>query len=155
MSDVAILGPDAKPLPEATRKAARLQMAKARMMASAAYQGAGNDHPSLAKWRPGTWSGQSALSWNRVDLVDRLNDVARNDGWGAAGTSRLVDNIIGSGWTLAARPNHISLNIRRYLRQARGTVARLHAGRRQMVRRRAHQDDGRDPRPRCPPPVRS
>jgi len=111
MSDVAILGPDAKPLPEATRKAARLQMAKNRMMASAAYQGAGNDHPSLAKWRPGTWSGQSALSWNRADLVDRLNDVARNDGWGAAGTSRLVDNIIGSGWTLAARPNHVSLNM--------------------------------------------
>ncbi|MHA4733274.1 phage portal protein [Ensifer adhaerens] len=111
MSDVAILGPDAQPLPEATRKAARLQMAKNRMMASAAYQGAGSDHPSLAKWRPGTWSGQSALSWNRVDLVDRLNDVARNDGWGAAGTSRLVDNIIGSGWTLAARPNHVSLNM--------------------------------------------
>lgn len=111
MSDVAILGPDAQPLPEATRKAARLQMAKNRMMASAAYQGAASDHPSLAKWRPGTWSGQSALSWNRVDLVDRLNDVARNDGWGAAGTSRLVDNIIGSGWTLAARPNHVSLNM--------------------------------------------
>ncbi|KSV64066.1 portal protein [Sinorhizobium sp. GW3] len=111
MSDVAILGPDAQPLPEATLKAARLQMARNRMMASAAYQGAASDHPSLAKWRPGSWSGQSALSWNRVDLVDRLNDVARNDGWGAAGTSRLVDNIIGSGWTLAARPNHVSLNM--------------------------------------------
>ncbi|PLT99181.1 hypothetical protein BMJ34_14500, partial [Sinorhizobium medicae] len=33
------------------------------------------------------------------------------DGWGAAGTSRLVDNIIGCGWTLAARPNHVSLNM--------------------------------------------
>ncbi len=111
MSDVAIYGPDDKPLPDAMRAAARVQMTKNRMMASTAYQGAGSDHPSLTKWRPGTWSGQSALSWNRVDLVDRLNDVARNDGWGAAGTSRLVDNIIGSGWTLAARPNHVSLNM--------------------------------------------
>ncbi|RVE90110.1 phage portal protein [Sinorhizobium meliloti] len=109
--EVTILGPDAKPLSPAVRAAARVQVAKNRLMASSAYQGASYDHPSFAKWRPGTWSGQSALTWSRSELVDRLNDVARNDGWGAAGTSRLVDNIIGSGWTLAARPNHVSLNM--------------------------------------------
>lgn len=109
--EVTILGPDAKPLSPAVRAAARVQVAKNRQMASSAYQGASYDHPSFAKWRPGTWSGQSALTWSRSELVDRLNDVARNDGWGAAGTSRLVDNIIGSGWTLAARPNHVSLNM--------------------------------------------
>ncbi|MDX0729622.1 phage portal protein, partial [Sinorhizobium medicae] len=109
--DVTILGPDAKPLSPAVRAVARVQVAKNRLMASSAYQGASYDHPSFAKWRPGTWSGQSALTWSRSELVDRLNDVARNDGWGAAGTSRLVDNIIGSGWTLAARPNHVSLNM--------------------------------------------
>ncbi len=108
---IEILGPDARPLAPHVRSAARLQVAKNRALASTAYQGAAYDHPNLAKWRPGTWSGQAALSWSRTDIVDRLNDVARNDGWGAAGTSRLVDNIIGSGWTLAAKPNHKSLNM--------------------------------------------
>lgn len=112
MSDPVILGPDARPLAPHVRHAMKTQVARNRAMrSSAAYEGAATDHPSLAKWRPGSWSGQSALSWSRTDIVDRLNDVARNDGWGAAGTSRLVDNIIGSGWTLAARPNHVSLGM--------------------------------------------
>lgn len=111
MSGMQILGPDARPIAPNVRAAARQQMAKNRMMSSAAYQGASHDHPSFAKWNPRSWSGQSALSWSRTELVDRLNDVARNDGWGAAGTSRLVDNIVGAGWTLAARPNYASLNI--------------------------------------------
>lgn len=112
MSDMQILGPDAQPLAPHVREAMKVQVARNRALrSSGAYQGASDDHPSFAKWRPGSWSGQSALSWSRTDLVDRLNDVARNDGWGAAGTSRLVDNIIGAGWTLAARPNHVSLGI--------------------------------------------
>lgn len=111
MSDITLLDASGSPLNPAVRRAAQGQMLKNRVMASAAYQGASFDHPNFAKWNPGTWSGQSALDWSRGALVDRLNDVARNDGWGAAGTSRLVDNIIGSGWTLASKPNHRSLNI--------------------------------------------
>ncbi|APO74260.1 phage portal protein [Rhizobium etli 8C-3] len=110
-AQMLILGPDAKPIAPEVRAAARLQMAKNRAMSSAAYVGASYDHPNFAKWKPGTWSGQTALNWSRTELVDRLNDVARNDGWGAAGTSRLVDNIVGSGWRLASRPNHVSLNM--------------------------------------------
>lgn len=111
MSEPQILGPDARPLAPQVRAAARVQMAKNRAMSSAAYQGAAYDHPNFAKWDAGHYSGQTALTWSRRTLVDRLNDVARNDGWGAAGTSRLVDNIVGAGWRLAARPNHVSLNM--------------------------------------------
>ncbi|WP_274426757.1 phage portal protein [Chelativorans sp. YIM 93263] len=106
-----LYGPDSRPLPANVRNAARLQAARNRMMASTAYQGAGFDNPSLAKWRPGSYSGQSALRGDRSELVDRLNDAARNDGWSSAGVSRLVDNIVGSGWTLSARPNFRSLNM--------------------------------------------
>ncbi|WP_265518959.1 phage portal protein [Nitratireductor luteus] len=106
-----LLGPDSNPLPAGVRNAARMQMSRNRMMASTAYQGAGYDNPSLAKWRPGSFSGQAALRWERPELVDRLNDAARNDGWSAAGVSRLVDNIVGSGWTLSAKPNFTSLNM--------------------------------------------
>ena len=117
---VEIYGPDSQPLPQGLRQAARLQAARNRQMAATvsgeavtrgAYQGASYDHPSFAGWKAGNYSGQSALSQSRSTLVDRLNDVARNDGWGAAGTSRLVDNIIGAGWKLAARPNHTTLNL--------------------------------------------
>ena len=117
---VELLGPDSRPLSANVRNAARLQAARNRQMAAtvsgeavtrAAYQGASYDHPSFAGWKAGNYSGQSALSVSRSTLVDRLNDVARNDGWGAAGTSRLVDNIIGAGWKLAARPNHTTLNL--------------------------------------------
>ncbi|WP_051011701.1 phage portal protein [Nitratireductor pacificus] len=107
----ALMGPSGAPLPPAMRSAARAQMARNRLMASTAYQGAGYDNPSLAKWRPRTWSGHSALRWDRESLVDRLNDVARNDGWASAGVTRLVDNIIGSGWILSAKPNYASLNL--------------------------------------------
>ncbi|TPW29684.1 phage portal protein [Martelella alba] len=116
---VELYGPDNKPLPAAVRQSARLQATRNRMMVSvsgaavtrAPYQGAASDHPSFASWKAGNYSGQSALSLSRPTLVDRLNDVARNDGWGAAGTSRLVDNIIGAGWKLAARPNHVTLKL--------------------------------------------
>ncbi len=106
-----LMGADGVPLPAAVRSAARAKMTRNRMMASTAYQGAGYDNPSLAKWRPRTWSGHSALRWDRGQLVDRLNDIARNDGWASAGVSRLVDNIIGSGWILSAKPNYASLNL--------------------------------------------
>lgn len=110
-SDPVLLGPDSNPLPAGIRKAARQHAARNHLMASTAYQGAGFDNPSLAKWRPGTYSGHSALRWDRPELVDRLNDVARNDGWASAGVSRLVDNIVGSGWILSAKPNGASLNM--------------------------------------------
>jgi lambda family phage portal protein len=104
-----LLGPNGEPLPAPLRRAARARANRNAQMG--AYQGASYDHPSFANWRAGTYSGQSALTLSRPALADRLNDLARNDGWGAAGTSRLVDNIVGSGWTLSAKPNHTSLNM--------------------------------------------
>lgn len=106
-----LLGPDSQPLPPGLRRAAQIQAGRNAMMGSAAYQGAAFDHPSFAKWRPATWSGQAALSWSRSELVDRLNDLGRNDGWASAGVSRMVDNIIGGGWTLSAKPNFVSLHM--------------------------------------------
>ena len=111
MSGGELYGPDGSPVPGRLRHAARRQAAQNAMMARDAYQGASYDHPSFAKWRPGTWSGQSALTWSRPQLVDRLNDMARNDGWASAGVSRMVDNIVGAGWTLSAKPNFVSLGM--------------------------------------------
>ncbi len=106
----SILGPEGQPVTSSGN--ARPSSASRRAFGGEGpYQGAGATHPSLANWQPGNWSGHSALTWSRAHLADRLNDVARNDGWAAAGVSRLVDNIVGSGWTLSAKPNHVSLGM--------------------------------------------
>jgi len=106
MSNTVILDGAGHPLPEPVRAAARRRYAM-----SAAYSAAGNDHSSMAAWRPGTYSGQSALGLNRDVVVDRINDAVRNSGWASAGVTRLVDNVIGSGWRLSSKPNARTLNL--------------------------------------------
>lgn len=105
-SEVTIYGPDDKPLPAAVRSRARAQM-----MASAAYQAGRTDHPSLVNWYPGSWSGQSALSQGRDFVANRIHDLARNDGWASAAVERVVDETIGSGWTLNASVNALTLGL--------------------------------------------
>lgn len=100
-----IYGADGATVPEKLRVAAR-----ARLMASA-YQAERSDHPSLANWRPGTYSGQSALAYGRENVAARIHDLARNDGWASAAVSRVVDETIGSGWTLNAQVNARTLGI--------------------------------------------
>jgi len=78
---------------------------------SAAYRGAGGQHPSLKNWWPGRHSGHSALKFSREGLSDRVHDLARNDGWGSAAVSRYVDTLVGSGWRLSAKPNLVSLGL--------------------------------------------
>lgn len=107
MSGVQVIyGPDARPIPSASIAAIR-----ARAMAGAAYQAGRSDHPSLANWNPSTWSGQSALGSDREFVAARIHDLARNDGWASAAVSRIVDETIGSGWTLNAQVNARTLGI--------------------------------------------
>lgn len=106
MSRHVLLDGYGTPLPDSLRAAARRRYAM-----SAAYSAAGNDHASMAAWQPGTWSGQSALGYSRDAAVDRINDAVRNNGWASAGVTRLVDNIVGSGWRLSSKPNARTLNL--------------------------------------------
>ncbi|PHS05874.1 MAG: hypothetical protein COA78_14900 [Blastopirellula sp.] len=78
-----------------------------------AYRGAGGQHPSLTNWRPGRYSGHTALRQSREVLNDRIHDMARNDGWASAAMTRYVDTIVGSGWRLSAKPNFTTLGITR------------------------------------------
>ena len=105
-----ILGPDGKTPLQPSPRSEMLAAARARMMASA-YQAERFAHPSLANWNPGTYSGQSALSYGREFVASRIHDLARNDGWASAAVSRVVDETIGSGWTLNAQVNARTLGI--------------------------------------------
>lgn len=103
---VTLLDASGEPIPDAMRGAARR-----RASMSAAYQASSYDHPALANWQPSNWSGQSSQAFGRDFISSRIHDLARNDGWGSAGVARFVDETIGSGWRLAAKPNAATLNI--------------------------------------------
>ncbi|MGH6892512.1 MAG: phage portal protein, partial [Dongiaceae bacterium] len=75
------------------------------------YTAASRTHQDLARWWPRNWSAQGALSNDRTLLTSRIHDLARNDGWAGAGVQRLVDNVIGAGWRLVAKPNARALGI--------------------------------------------
>ncbi|RVM17661.1 phage portal protein [Sinorhizobium meliloti] len=76
-----------------------------------AYQAASYTHPDMSDWVPRSVSGQSALSTERDVMVDRVQDIARNDGWASAAMSRHVDTIVGSGWDIAVDLPEKTLNL--------------------------------------------
>lgn len=104
----SVLGPDGTPIPPKA-----IDGIRRRASASAAYQASGFDHPALANWRPATYSGASAMAFGREFIAARIHDIARNDGWASAATDRVVDETIGSGWTLSAQVNATTLGLTR------------------------------------------
>lgn len=99
-----LIYPDGRPVPAS-------DIARARLSANVAYQGASVTHQDMAAWRPAQWSAQSALSFDRDIITARIHDIARNDGWASAAMDRQVDSVIGAGWRLSAKPNARSLGI--------------------------------------------
>jgi lambda family phage portal protein len=76
-----------------------------------AFQASSRQHQDMMTWNPGRYSAQSALTYERDTIADRVHDIARNDGWASAAMDRQVDSIIGAGWRLSAKPNGRSLGI--------------------------------------------
>jgi lambda family phage portal protein len=76
-----------------------------------AWQASSYSHPDMADWVPRSVSGQSALSQEREAIVDRVQDIARNDGWASAALSRQLDEVIGSGWDIAVDLRENALNL--------------------------------------------
>lgn len=102
MAESALINPDGSPLRMETMPVAAQD---------APYIAASRSHQDVARWRPRNWSAQGALSYDRNLLGARIHDLARNDGWASAGVQRLVDNVIGAGWRLVAKPNARRLGI--------------------------------------------
>jgi lambda family phage portal protein len=100
----ALIRPDGSPLRAATDQTQFVPQ-------EAPYIAASRTHQDLARWRPRSWSAQGALSQDRQLLGARIHDLARNDGWSSPGVQRLVDNVIGAGWRLVAKPNARRLGI--------------------------------------------
>lgn len=76
-----------------------------------AYEAASFAHKDLADWIPRSVSGQSGLSNEREFISDRVQDIARNDGWGSASMSRQLDLVVGSGWRASVDLPAATLNL--------------------------------------------
>jgi lambda family phage portal protein len=108
-----LLGPDGAPIVSKPRLGERMDgiYGQGRRSFDSAYDGASFTNPDVAGWNPFNIAPQAALSLDRGRLAARVHDTARNDGWASASVSKLVDNIIGDGWRLTAKPNPVSLGI--------------------------------------------
>lgn len=94
------------PVPSAAIAAIRQRAAM-----STAYQAADFAHPALANWTPFGWSGQSSQAFGRDTIASRIHDLVRNDGYASAAVSRLVDETVGSGFSLNSTPNAATLGL--------------------------------------------
>lgn len=73
------------------------------------HYGASLDAPDMVAWRPQRLSADSDLLPDLPDLVGRSRDSDRNNGIARGGVQTILDNVIGTGLRLTARPNYHAL----------------------------------------------
>jgi lambda family phage portal protein len=74
-------------------------------LAGSAYQAADAAAQELASWLPALVSPDAAWLPERDTVAARAHDLVRNNGWAAGAVSRYLDNVIGSGLRLSAKPD--------------------------------------------------
>lgn len=82
-----------------------------REMAGSAYQGGGRDHASTANWSINARPTSVAMHQSRDVVASRVRDMVRNNPEIAAGIEKKVNNVVGTGWRLSAKPNYRRLGI--------------------------------------------
>lgn len=74
-----------------------------------AHRGASLLTTDVASWRPRRGSADSDLLRELPDLVARSRDIDRNNGVAKGGIQTIVDNVVGTGLRLSARPDYKAL----------------------------------------------
>lgn len=74
-----------------------------------AYYGASSQARDLKHWNPSIQSPDSELLAERGTLVARSRDLTRNNGVASGAVQTIVDNVIGGGLRLSARPDYRAL----------------------------------------------
>lgn len=90
----------------------KLKMGEAgrpRLGAATAFQGASMSHRDVAAWLPSRGSADADLIPELGPLVSRARDIHRNNGVAHAGVQTIVDNVVGTGFRLSARPDYLAL----------------------------------------------
>lgn len=113
MSELAstIYGADEKPLSMAVRKQAMAKATTARMSANVGYRAAGYDHVTTGTWKALARPTSETMRQSRDVVANRVRDLVRNNPDIAAGIEKKVNNVVGTGWRLSAKPNWRRLDI--------------------------------------------
>ncbi|MBI5135783.1 MAG: phage portal protein [Nitrospirae bacterium] len=74
-----------------------------------AHYGASRTARELASWTPSLASADADLLTELPALVARSRDLVRNNGLAAGGIQTLVDNVVGTGLRLSAKPDYLVL----------------------------------------------
>lgn len=76
---------------------------------NASHSGASTSLREVAAWNPPRRSPDGDLLRDLNKLVARSRDIDRNNGVAKGGVQTLVDNVVGTGLRLSARPNYTAL----------------------------------------------
>lgn len=88
----------------------RLKMDGGMPRASAgAYAGASATNRDVIAWNPSRGSAMADLIPDLPNLIYRNRDIYRNNGVAHAGVQTIIDNVVGTGIRLSARPNYLAL----------------------------------------------
>lgn len=80
-------------------------------MAPTAYQAADPISQELSTWHPWLGSADGDLLPERQDIVARIRDLARNNGWASGAVRRELDNVIGGSFRLSSKPDWRALGL--------------------------------------------
>ncbi|MCG5240085.1 phage portal protein [Azospirillum doebereinerae] len=75
------------------------------------YQAADPMSHELAGWHPFLGSADADLLPERVEIVARIRDLVRNNGWASGVVRRELDTVIGSGLRLSCKPDYRALGL--------------------------------------------
>lgn len=108
-SNVQLLGPDGKPLPERKSRALALNGSYNSYGGTSAFDAADMTGQHMREWNPVLWSPDGELNPYRDRIVSRVRDLVRNDGWASAAVTRTLDNVIGADFRPISKPDYRAL----------------------------------------------
>ncbi|GJH14978.1 phage portal protein [Caballeronia novacaledonica] len=108
-SNVQLLGPDGKPLPERKSRELALNGSYSGYGSTSAFDAADMSSQHMRDWNPVLWSPDGELNPYRDRIVSRVRDLVRNDGWASAAVTRTLDNVIGADFRPISKPDYRAL----------------------------------------------
>lgn len=73
------------------------------------YDAADQFSDTMANWQPSLWSPDNEINTSRDQVVARVRDMVRNDGWASGSVTRILDNAVGASFRPLAKVDYRTL----------------------------------------------
>ncbi|HHL2458593.1 phage portal protein [Yersinia enterocolitica] len=103
-NEVRILGPNGQPLLPSSGRASMLSGSR-----GVPYDAADQFSDTMANWQPSLWSPDNEINTSRDQVVARVRDMVRNDGWASGSVTRILDNAVGASFRPLAKVDYRTL----------------------------------------------